>query len=191
MTPVVIKEASSVLLAYATFWQRFAAMMIDAVVLVVAAYPLGWLSGQSQTMATLLVIPYEVGFIAYVIYCHGHFGRTVGKHVMGIRVARLDGSPIGWNEAWKRSVVDFLITLVGVAGSFWILAQITPAEFAAAERVWFAAPLFPAHEPIWFDWAETAYTVWALSEIVVMLMNKERRALHDFIAGTIVVQGRS
>ena len=30
-------------------------------------------------------------------------------------------------------------------------------------------------------------TEWFLSEFVVLLMNKRKRALHDFIAGTIVV----
>ena len=36
-----------------------------------------------------------------------------------------------------------------------------------------------------YDWASQ---VWLWSELVVLLLNKKRRALHDFIAGTVVVK---
>ena len=29
--------------------------------------------------------------------------------------------------------------------------------------------------------------IWVLSELVVLLLNKKRRTLHDFIAGTVVL----
>jgi uncharacterized RDD family membrane protein YckC len=34
------------------------------------------------------------------------------------------------------------------------------------------------------DWL---YLIWTVSELVVLLMNEKRRALHDFIAGTVVI----
>lgn len=43
------------------------------------------------------------------------------------------------------------------------------------------------HEPIWATGVETASLIWFWSEFIVMLLNKRRRALHDFIAGTIVI----
>jgi uncharacterized RDD family membrane protein YckC len=32
--------------------------------------------------------------------------------------------------------------------------------------------------------------IWTSSELVVILLNRRRRALHDFIAGTVVVRVR-
>jgi uncharacterized RDD family membrane protein YckC len=32
--------------------------------------------------------------------------------------------------------------------------------------------------------------VWVLSELVVLLSNKKRRAIHDYMARTVVVRGR-
>jgi uncharacterized RDD family membrane protein YckC len=31
---------------------------------------------------------------------------------------------------------------------------------------------------------------WTLSELVVLMLNRRRRALHDFIAGTVVIRTR-
>ena len=32
--------------------------------------------------------------------------------------------------------------------------------------------------------------LWYMSEIAVMMLNGKRRALHDFIAGTVIINGR-
>jgi uncharacterized RDD family membrane protein YckC len=37
------------------------------------------------------------------------------------------------------------------------------------------------------DWVSQA---WLWSELVVLLLNAKRRALHDFIAGTVVIRVR-
>jgi uncharacterized RDD family membrane protein YckC len=47
-----------------------------------------------------------------------------------------------------------------------------------------------SHRPEWLDWVNTANQVWMWSEVVVMLFNRRRRALHDFIAGTVVTSDR-
>ncbi len=88
---------------YATFWQRFAAMWIDFFVLLPLMVVQGLLESVSKGAALALVIPMAVAYAAYSIYCHGRFGQTVGKRVMGIRVIRTTGERIGWREAWLRS----------------------------------------------------------------------------------------
>jgi len=32
------------------------------------------------------------------------------------------------------------------------------------------------------------YAVWVYGELIVLLTNKKRRALHDFLAGTVVIR---
>lgn len=41
--------------------------------------------------------------------------------------------------------------------------------------------------PHWYRIADITLEVWIWSEFVVMMTNRKRRALHDFIAGTIVI----
>jgi uncharacterized RDD family membrane protein YckC len=41
--------------------------------------------------------------------------------------------------------------------------------------------------PPWYKPAQWGQNVWVWSELIVLLTNRKRRALHDFIAGTVVV----
>jgi uncharacterized RDD family membrane protein YckC len=52
------------------------------------------------------------------------------------------------------------------------------------------ATLLEAAVP-WLAWGNAFYFAWLGSEFVVLLLNRRRRALHDFIAGTVVVVARS
>ena len=45
-----------------------------------------------------------------------------------------------------------------------------------------------AHDmPSWHYHIQLFQTVWVWSEFIVLLCNKRKRALHDYIAGTVVV----
>ena len=42
--------------------------------------------------------------------------------------------------------------------------------------------------PSWLSWVTILMNIWIWGEFVVMLTNKKRRAVHDFMAGTVVVR---
>ena len=114
---------------YATFWQRFAAIWIDSFVLLPLVLLDVWLDSLSRAAAIALVLPMTAAYAAYTIYCHGRYGQTVGKHVMGVRVVRTTGEQIGWREAWLRSSVDVVFAALQVIASFVALAAITDADY--------------------------------------------------------------
>jgi uncharacterized RDD family membrane protein YckC len=174
-------------MSYATFWQRFGAMWIDFFVLLPFIVLTGWAQSFSKAVAIGLLLPTSAFFLAYHIYCHGRYGQTIGKRVMGIRVSRLSGEPIGWREAWLRSSVDVVFAILGAVSSFIALMTISDADYYGIGWLQRAQNLAVC-EPAWLNWSATASTIWVWSEIIVMLFNSQRRALHDFIAGTIVIQ---
>jgi uncharacterized RDD family membrane protein YckC len=170
---------------YATFWQRFAAMWIDCFVLLPFLVLQVWVESYSKPVALVLVLPMTVLYAAYTIYCHGRYAQTVGKHVMGIRVVRTTGERIGWRGAWLRSAVDLAFAALGVISSFVALANIGDADYYGVS--WMQRGLnLHALEPAWLGWTAMVSEIWIWSEVVVMLFNQRRRALHDFIAGTVV-----
>lgn len=171
---------------YATFWQRFAAIWIDLFVLLPIILSHVWIVSESKIAALILVIPMAIVYNSYTIYCHGRFGQTVGKRVMGIRVILTNGEAIGWRAAWLRSSVDVVFSVLGVIASFMALTAISDAEFYGVGWMQQSQNL-SALEPAWLDWTEEATQIWVWSEVVVMLFNKKRQALHDFIAGTVVI----
>ena len=172
---------------YATFWPRFAAMWIDFFVLLPVGLLNLWGQSVSKPLAMALVLPTAAFFSAYHIYCHGRFGQTIGKRVMGIRVARQNGEPIGWREAWMRSLVDLVFACLWSLSSFIALTSISDVDYYGTDWRQRTHALITLH-PSWLLWTNTANRLWIWSEVVVMLFNKERRALHDFIAGTVVIR---
>ena len=145
-----------------------------------------WLESESKITALVLVIPMAIVYDSYSIYCHGRFGQTVGKRVMGIRVVLTTGEAIGWRTAWLRSSVDVMFSVLGVIASFMALTAISDTEFYGVGWMQQSQNL-SALEPAWLGWTEEATQIWVWSEVVVMLFNKRRQALHDFIAGTVVI----
>ena len=41
--------------------------------------------------------------------------------------------------------------------------------------------------PFWYNPLHAIQNIWILSEFIVLLTNQKKRALHDFVAGTVVV----
>lgn len=117
---------------------RFLAILIDAVVLgivigIINAILVGGThgSGFGSTLASLLSIVITLG---YYIYLEGQRGATLGKMALGLRVVRMDGSPITMNEAVIRNllrIVDGLFAyLVGA-----ILVWNSPLKQRLGDRV--------------------------------------------------------
>jgi len=110
---------------YATFGNRLAALLIDVVILspLVAIDVL--LEGQSKVFAYVVGIPLGFSYCAYSIYCHGRFGKTIGKHLSGIRVVQVSGERLAWRQACLRSSVDVLLALVTVIARIIALRAIS------------------------------------------------------------------
>ena len=47
--------------------------------------------------------------------------------------------------------------------------------------------LLKAYTPSWHGIVDGLSFAWGASELIVLLLNRKRRALHDFIAGTVVI----
>src|SRR5262249_544313 len=117
---------------YAGVGPRIVAALIDGFILgavyTVASIIIGILAatlGQSDAAPTIVAIPVlslwvaaVVVSVAYFPYMEATQGATFGKKVLGLRVVKLDGSPIGWSEAILRFVLrivdNFFFGLVGL-----------------------------------------------------------------------------
>ena len=97
---------------YAGFWPRFCSVWVDIFVLLPLSLLLVWLESFDKNIAILLVIPSTALFAMYHVYFNARFGGTIGKLAVGIRVAKPNGTKIGWLEAWKRSSVDIGFALL-------------------------------------------------------------------------------
>ena len=142
---------------YATFWHRFAAALIDGLLLLVIYCPLALVLGvvgavaeQSGEGAQVASVAGQVlfqlftlvtGWLYSALLESSSWQATVGKKVLGIRVTDLEGRRIGFGRATGRhfgKIISQMICFIG-----FIMAAFT----------------------------------------------ERRQALHDMIAGTLVLQG--
>ena len=104
----------------AGFWRRFAALLVDGLVLFVPSIIVVLLLGQnggSQAITTLIGLAY------YVFLEGGPAGQTLGKKALGIRVFdfRGGGGPIGYGRALVRNLVKYVSGIVFGLGYLWML----------------------------------------------------------------------
>jgi uncharacterized RDD family membrane protein YckC len=102
----------------AGFWQRFGAVAVDALVMIVVYVPLAVTFGASagSDLALLVSIAY------FTVLEGGATGQTLGKRALGIRVIDLSrGGPIGPGRAFIRWAGRIVSTLVFYLGYLWML----------------------------------------------------------------------
>lgn len=103
----------------AGFWVRFAAHIIDWVILTLVFVALERIAEASLNLrlelnpeaiaagvltALFLLLFYAVLFFAYFTYFHGAFGQTVGKMILKIKVVNLNENPIDYLTAFVRTL---------------------------------------------------------------------------------------
>jgi uncharacterized RDD family membrane protein YckC len=106
---------------------------------------------------------------------------------VGIRVRKVNGEPVGYREAFLRFLPEFLLGLLASIALLIASFHLSDSEFHALS---FMDRMRRLNEiaPAWYKPLQIVQNVWVWGELIVLLTNKKRRALHDFIAGTVVVR---
>lgn len=172
---------------YAGFWLRFGALLLDVIIMSPLIILYIFINGQSRNAYYFTFIVMLLISIGYNVYLVEKFGGTPGKLVTGIKIIRIDGKEIGWKEAFLRYSIDLaFIIFIGIITiksnsladdeTFKSLGWLKRQEYLMS----FSPILFKIHS--WIN------NIWIYGELIVLLTNKRKRALHDFIANTVIVK---
>lgn len=169
---------------YSTFGPRFWASFVDSCVL----WPVGFAavilltSDIPRSLAAVVLVAQSLIWLVYTVVMHARRGQTVGKMVTKVRVLnnRTEGG-ISWTQAWLREGIPALLSLglvvweaIHLLDGSWTYGTGADRGAVTDSTTFWLLTWLPAF--------------WFLAEAVTMLTNKKRRALHDFIAGTVVVR---
>lgn len=157
---------------YQNFWRRYWAATLDGGILSML-----YLMISARTLGTAPIVSILLPLLPYLysIGFHAWRGQTPGKLVAGIRVTRPDGNRIHLREAVLRDAVPLLLT---VAGLLFLAASAMRTSGPGSVDV----GILGYQAVGWISFG------WFVLELLTMLMNPRRRALHDFVAGTVVVR---
>jgi uncharacterized RDD family membrane protein YckC len=167
-----------VLRKYQTFWPRFWAGWIDGLALG-PLWLLDW-GVQSATNAPIVLavwfILFTVSFDVYTVVMHAKYGQTLGKMVLGIKVLDVSETKLSFRQSALRDIVPIVLSVTTICVGL-------PRVFAGLD------PYKGSAELNWLDefWLYGSL-IWFVAELATMLTNAKRRAVHDFIAGSVVVR---
>lgn len=160
---------------YKTGSNRFFAGIIDGFIFL----PYNWFNDWfSSSLSTPLSIAAWTAFSIqiywlYSVFMHASYGQTFGKMAMGVHVVdQSETRGITLKQALIRDSIPIAINLVS-ATIFVVQTLSSTLTQATSENIYTAVSL--------------AALSWFLLEIITMFTNKKRRALHDFMAGTVVI----
>jgi len=120
------------------------------------------------------VIPF---WLAFNLWLQASRGQTVGMYIVGIRIARNDGGRLGLLSALWRMLTLNPLLFHPVLAAAWILLAV------------FATMLSPNLVVLVVTATLAVLSLIApLIALLAVVQDKQRRALHDRIAGTLVVR---
>jgi len=152
---------------YQTFVQRLAASILDAIVFLPINFFLP-LVFNINTEGSVSWSLFSNGlFLFYSIYAHASYGYTLGKKWMNIKVVRNDNEAelIGFSNAFKRDSIAILFLLLEIM----LIAK--HMDDTATGSIIVLLTSFG----------------WLIAELITMLLNPKRRSVHDFLAGSVVI----
>lgn len=106
---------------------------------------------------------------------HAKYGQTVGKMVTKVKVVDVSESR---NLTIKQSCMRDIVPIIMVPFNIYAYAQI----------VFYGHTWDSLEQGVLFTIIGFAMIGWVVLESVSMLFNEKRRAVHDYIAGSVVVR---
>ena len=173
-------------LRYAGFWPRFASLWLDMLIMIPLSAATFWCSSQFRLFDVYYFIPGELFSVFYCVYLVKRYGGTPGKLLMGIKICKLDGSAIGYREAVLRYLPDFILGFLMSIALIISVFHMTDAEYHSLTYMKRSMRMIEL-APSWYKPLQWIQNIWIWSEFLVLLTNRKRRAIHDFIAGTVVI----
>jgi uncharacterized RDD family membrane protein YckC len=178
--------------AYAGFWRRVAAWLIDSILIAICLVVLSFVgtlfaiiglasSGQDITtdnLSAVQLVLYLIAFVLAWLYYAGlessPWQGTVGKRLVRLVVTDRYGRRIGFGRATGRYFAKAGTGMVFLIGGLVVGVVLTTLFGGLAVLV--AGPIV------------LALLAWAILTYVLIILTRRRQSLHDMVAGTLVVR---
>lgn len=159
---------------YKTFLPRLVALLIDSFIMLPIGILDDWFrQAEFPPLFFYIWIPVSsLVFPVYMIMMHASFGQTLGKMAMNVKVLDLSEKPLKFKQAIWRETPQLVFNIWTIFLGIGFLGQSPEAENVKMSYGVFG----------------TFAMIWGLADIVAFFSNDKKRALHDFIAGTVVVK---
>jgi uncharacterized RDD family membrane protein YckC len=163
---------------YKTFWNRFFAGFIDGLIFLPLWFVDMHLAAPERGPAVIIIwsgIIYSAYWL-YSVLLHARYGQTLGKMVMQVKVLDVAEDRIPtFRQAFLRDIGYVVLNTFSLV---YLIYLVLVGEYVRGAEI----SSVPGQI---LNWASFG---WFLLEVISMTTNQKRRALHDYIAGTVVIR---
>ncbi len=176
-----LQEASP----YRTLLRRMASGFIDVALLTVPAmvFIIVEMVFSLPAKQVLLMAFFQLTSVTYNVFCVSRFGTTVGKFLWGMKVVthQNEQTPLTPKRAFLREALNAvsLVSLLALMVVFAVEGRFAEIDsFVVGKR----------HDLFIDIWTVLGDVIF-WSELVTAAFSRQRRAVHDIVAGTVVIKG--
>jgi uncharacterized RDD family membrane protein YckC len=173
---------------YASFWRRFGAFWTDFIVVLPLLGVIYFFGDRYRLFQVFWLLPSTVFGVWFSVYLVARHGGTPGKILLKTRIVMLDGSQVTAKAAVIRYSVLFALSLASSIAIAVSCLNVSDDFYFSQHGYGAKATALVNLAPPWYGTVSVLTQIWVWSEFATMLFNKKRRAVHDFIAGTVVVK---
>jgi uncharacterized RDD family membrane protein YckC len=170
---------------YSGFWSRLGANLLDGLILIPTSFLLLFINSFNKNIYFITVIPNLLFIFWYNIFLPKRYGGTPGKLIVGIKIIKIDSSPIGWKKSFLRYSVNMVFSIISII--FTMIAILLADDEIYNNLNWVQKSVY-LYSIFHHNIIRTLINIWFWSEFIVLLFNKRKRAIHDFIAGTVIIK---
>lgn len=184
-TPLKIEDITENI--YGGFWPRLGSLFLDFIIVVPVGILTLYLNSLDKNAYYFTIIPNLLFGLWYHVYLVKKNGGTPGKLIVGIKIININGQDADWKEAFLRHVVLLGITIIGAVVTIIALSQADSEHYESLgwmQKQQYLMSLTPFLFSV-FSWTNN---IWIWSEFIVLLTNARRRAIHDYVGGTVVIK---
>lgn len=175
---------------YVGFWKRVLAALIDVIIgfaFLPLIIPLMKYEFEQRTIIPGII--HSVAATIFWMWLVVRFGATPGKFLIKARIVRSNGKYLDWGRAFLRMLVPGIIVSVNAYLQQWNAINSAPPEIHIDSFVKIVEVLEEYGQP--FTTIGMYLALSGYADILVILFNKKKRAIHDFVAGSYVVTKKS
>jgi uncharacterized RDD family membrane protein YckC len=164
---------------YAGFWVRFAALFIDWLLLVMFSF----ITSNSRTawFGTAVGIIIGLAGLIYKPLLEYLYGATLGKKAMSIVVVNKMYEKPDLKEVLLRNIFGIVTKIISLTASIFVFANVQLDQ----ERFDFGMLQGPLGYTLIIS---SILGLVYIADVIVLLADKQNRALHDFIGKTYVIK---
>ena len=174
-------------LEYGGFWRRFGASLLDGLIASPVTVGLLALLYFTRNAYVYSFLPSILFSLFYYVWLVERYGGTPGKRILGMRISMVDGTRVTRTAALIRNLPMLIFTVLTGIAEILATFSLGDVEFESLGILGKITAL-QAVEPPWNKPLSFVLMGWFVVGAIVLISNPRKRAVHDFLARTMVVR---